>query len=73
MPRDDNGKFMSTGLSEKKAAKLSEFSLNFPKLSDWLRLGLSVCQAEAKAVNSNRGKFFCTSLYTHSMVTTGRS
>ena len=52
-----------TGLSEKKAAKLSEFSLNFPKLADWLCMGWSVCQAGAKAGNSNRGKFLCTSLY----------
>ena len=45
-------------VSEKKAAKLSEFSLNFPKLADWLCMGCSVCQAAAKAGNSNRGDFF---------------
>ena len=56
---------ISTGLSEKKAAKLSEFSLNFPKLADWLCMGWSVCQAAAKAGNSNRGNFFCTSQYMH--------
>ena len=38
-------------LSEKKATKLSEFSLNFPKLADWLCMGWSVCQAAAKAGN----------------------
>ena len=48
---------MCTGLSEKKAAKLSEFGLDFPKLADWLCMGWSVCQAAAKAGNSNRGFF----------------
>ena len=47
-----------TGWSEKKPAKLSELSLNFPKLADWLCMGWSVCQAAAKARNSNRGKVF---------------
>ena len=47
-----------TGWSGKKAAKLSELSLNFPKLADWLCMGWSVCQAAAKAGNSNRGKVF---------------
>ena len=42
----------------KKAAKLCEFSLNFPKFADWLCMGWSVCQAAAKAGNSNRGNFF---------------
>ena len=28
-----------TGWSEKKAPKLSELSLNFPKLADWLCMG----------------------------------
>ena len=46
----------STGWSEKKGAKLSELSLNFPKLADWLCM--AVCQAAAKAGNSNRGKVF---------------
>ena len=48
----------NTGWSEKKPAKLSELSLNFPKLADWLCMGWSVCQAAAKAGNSNRGKVF---------------
>ena len=52
-----------TGWSEKNPAKLSELSLNFPKLADWLCMGWSVCQAAAKAGNSNRGNFFCTGLY----------
>ena len=43
-------------VEQKKAAKLSEFSLNFPKLADWLCMGWSVCQAAAKAWYSNRGK-----------------
>ena len=42
----------STRWSEKKGAKLSELSLNFPKLADWLCMGWSVCQAAAKAENS---------------------
>ena len=47
-------------VKRKKAAKLREFSLNFPKLADWLCMGWSVCQAAAKDGNSNRGNFFCT-------------
>ena len=50
--------YSTTGWSEKKPAKLSEFSLNFPKLADWLCMGWSVCQAAAKEGNSNRGKSF---------------
>ena len=45
-------------VEQKKPAKLSELSLNFPKLADWLCMGWSVCQAAAKAGNSNRGKVF---------------
>ena len=48
----------STGWSEKNAAKFSEFSLNVPKLADWLCMGWSVCQAAAKVGNSKRGTFF---------------
>ena len=50
--------YVCTGWSEKKGAKLSELSWNFPKLADWLCMGWSVCQAAAKAGNSNRGNFF---------------
>ena len=32
--------------------------MNFPKLADWLCMGWSVCQAAAKAGNSNRGRLF---------------
>ena len=48
----------STGLSKRKGAKLSEFSLNVQKLADWLWIGWSVCQAATKTGNSNRGHFF---------------
>ena len=47
----------STGLSERKGAKLSEFSLTFPKLADLLCMGWSVCRAAAKAGNPNKWTF----------------
>ena len=54
---DENAAYIYR-VERKKAAKLSELSLNFPKLADWLCMGWSVCQAAAKAGNSNRGKVF---------------
>ena len=53
----------STGLSKRNGAKFSELSQNFPKLADKAVHGSSLCLAALGAEFSNRGHFFCTTLY----------
>ena len=56
-------------VEQKKAAKLSEFSLNFPKLADWLCMGWPVFQAAPKAEIQTGVNLFCTSLYLRHQIT----
>ena len=51
------------GLSEINGAKFRELSLSFPKLVDWLCTGWPSCLAALRLEFSNRGHFFCTTLY----------
>ena len=53
----------STGLRKIIVDKFRELGLNFLKLADWLCIGRPSCLTALGRKFSNRGHFFCTTLY----------